>query len=290
MRDETLLDPYDLQPVVRRWEHHPGFARGVVGPRALPDHEFVLITQGAGRYEDDRGARRLLAGDLYLLRPHERHTFYWGSRGTWHCFIHFDFDARQRQPRGPIRLAGARPFPNPLHLGLGSPAAKQMLEVARRVKPGQPWSRLRWRGEFLAFLAHLFDGPLRPVGPLDESGADRAAQGVSAWRARQALETLQRRLGDPQLAIGDLAEAAGLSESHFRRLCREVFGRGPLELIQRRRLNLARELLLDPRLQVGEIARACGFADVRYFTRLFGRAEGLSPRQYRNAMLSGRKP
>ncbi|GMV81856.1 MAG: hypothetical protein AMXMBFR7_30400 [Planctomycetota bacterium] len=288
MADETLLDPYALRPHIRRWEHHPGFARGTVGPRELPDHEFVLITSHGGWYEDDAGRRGLVPGDLYLLRPKHRHAFQWGPYGTWHCFIHFDFDTEQRQPLGDVRLAGARPFPNPLHLGLGTPAGKFMLDIARAVKPGSPWCRLRWRGAFLNLMALLCDGPLRPAGSREGADPEALGSSVNEWRVRRALDVLDKRLGDPQLAAGDLAAAAGLSEPHFRRLCREVTGRGPLDVIRRRRLTLARRLLLDPQQPIAAVSRACGFDDPRYFARLFRQEEGLSPQEYRAAILAGR--
>ncbi|MCK6472232.1 MAG: helix-turn-helix transcriptional regulator [Planctomycetes bacterium] len=291
MADEIVLDAYDLRPRVRMWEWHPGFAGGTIGPRVPIDFEFVLITQSAGYFVEGEEKTPLLAGDLYLLPPKVSHCLHWGKHGTGHCYIHFDFDLerKERFEGQPVRLAGARPFPLKLRVGMGSPAAKHMLRVAEATRARGPWHRLAWRAGLLELLAILAAGPLRPVHEGGRAGAGISKeQAVRELRVQRALSVLDERLADPQLAVKHLADAARLSEPHFRRLCREVTGRGPLEIMRLRRLRLARQLLLDPGMQVSEVARACGFGDPRYFARLFRRVEGLSPQEFRGSVLSGR--
>jgi len=282
--EELLLDPYELRPVVRMWQVHPGFPNGVVGPRTLTDHELVLILQSAGAFVNAEGRRPLLAGELYYIRPGYEHTFYWGRRGTSHVPLHFDFDPAHRPPAGPVRLAGARPFPNVMRVGLRSPVAKVMLNVAEATRAHGSWHRLRWRAGLIELLAALAAGPLS-LPTHHEPGSAR--ESVDEARVRVALALLEERLSDPLLTTGQLAEAARLSEPHFRRRCREVTGWSPVELLQRRRLRKARELLLDARLQISEVARASGFGDPRYFARLFRKAEGLTPQEYRASVLMG---
>src|SRR5690606_19618860 len=115
------------------------------------DHEFVLVTQSAGTYLDDEGERALVAGDLYLCRPGHPHEWRWGRYGTEHVFFHFDFDPLHRAPAGPVRLAGARPFPKVLRLGLRAPAAVLMMRIADTIRPEQPWANLIWQGAALEF-------------------------------------------------------------------------------------------------------------------------------------------
>jgi AraC family transcriptional activator of pobA len=62
-------------------------------------------------------------------------------------------------------------------------------------------------------------------------------------------------------------------------------GRAVQEWIIERRMAEARSLLADTELPVSEIARRAGMSDPGYFSRLFHRAHGASPRQWR-----GRKP
>jgi len=47
-------------------------------------------------------------------------------------------------------------------------------------------------------------------------------------------------------------------------------------------MRLAQRLLDDPALNVAEAARAAGYADPAYFSRVFRKHTGRSPRAYRS--------
>lgn len=280
---EILLDPYDIRPMVRSWNSVLGPPNGIIGPRRLVDHEFVLITNTSGYFIYDEVRHDLKRGDLILVRPGVKHSFHWGAKGTGHTYIHFDFDPAQRNPQLELRIAGAKPFPTVMNLPYDSEPVKLMNRIAEETQGQPPWHRLIWRAGVLELLALLCMGPLRPGPGEEQEGMETS----DSFRVRQALQTLDQRLGDSQLRSQDLADAASLSEPHFRRLCRKITGRSPIEHIQQRRLSHARQLLLDPTLRVSQIARQCGYEDSRYFSRLFRAAEGLSPQEYRASVLSG---
>jgi AraC family transcriptional regulator len=66
----------------------------------------------------------------------------------------------------------------------------------------------------------------------------------------------------------------------FRRF-RDHFGHAPMKLIQRRRLDLAKEILATSREPIVNIALDCGFTDTPHFSRTFKKETGLTPGQYR---------
>lgn len=68
------------------------------------------------------------------------------------------------------------------------------------------------------------------------------------------------------------------------RLCRDfsaAFGVSPLQYLNERRLNAARELLLTTDIPVHEIASSVGFDTTNHFISLFKRSNGLTPGAYR---------
>jgi AraC-like DNA-binding protein len=96
------------------------------------------------------------------------------------------------------------------------------------------------------------------------------------------LERVIRAIQDtPGISVAALAGMARFSEPHFRRLFTQWTGYSPHTFLQRHRLELAKYLLDTADLPVALIADHLGFASHAHFSRLFHKAYGLSPQQYR---------
>ncbi len=94
---------------------------------------------------------------------------------------------------------------------------------------------------------------------------------------------LREQIDQPGLGAEVLAREAGIS---LRTLHRAFATQGSTFAVTLRHLRLARagELLRRPQLAhvtVGEIGRRCGFADASHFARVFQRAMGMPPAQWR---------
>jgi PAS domain S-box-containing protein len=97
-----------------------------------------------------------------------------------------------------------------------------------------------------------------------------------------AVEVARTRYAE-QLAVGELARAAGMSVTQLERSARRVLGLSPKQLILRFRLEEALHLLETTPLPIAEIANRCGYYDQSAFTRHFKRAVGMAPATYRHA-------
>jgi AraC-like DNA-binding protein len=86
-----------------------------------------------------------------------------------------------------------------------------------------------------------------------------------------------------RLTLGELADAVHLHPAYFSALFRRLVGLSPMQYIAVYRLNQVRELLLSTDLAVSEVAARTGFRDLSYLDRVFRRAEGLNPTEYRKA-------
>lgn len=87
-----------------------------------------------------------------------------------------------------------------------------------------------------------------------------------------------------QLSLTSLAEMYYVSSTHLSALFKKEVKMNLKEYIQEVRLRQARIQLNTTRLPIQEIAANCGFMDVNYFTRVFRKVHGMSPREYRNKM------
>jgi AraC-like DNA-binding protein len=131
----------------------------------------------------------------------------------------------------------------------------------------------------LAFHAHV----LAAYGGVPSGGSFSRA-GLAPWQLRRAIEFIEANLaGDPSIA--SLAGECGLSQSHFARAFRQAMGIPPHRWLMQRRLERAKKLLLEGELGLPDIALTCGFADQSHMNRYFVRAEGYSPRKWRQLRL-----
>ncbi len=95
-----------------------------------------------------------------------------------------------------------------------------------------------------------------------------------------ALEYIEAHFTEP-IRREDVAQAAGLSPSHFSHLMRAKTGWSFRELLTRLRVDRACQMLARTDLGLVQIALECGFGDQSYFTRMFRRRTGLTPGAYR---------
>lgn len=79
-----------------------------------------------------------------------------------------------------------------------------------------------------------------------------------------------------------LAEAQGINASYLSALFRRETGETVTDYVNRKRVDLAVHLLSTTGLQVQTVAQHCGFADVHYFSKVFKKLTGQTPRQFRS--------
>jgi len=123
----------------------------------------------------------------------------------------------------------------------------------------------------------------------------RFFEGCRLDAVREKMSRMSRLVGvirfidehlDRSIGIGELAARLHLSEKYFSNLFSSVMGEPPTVYINRRRIVRAKRHLLFSSLPIEAIAGKVGFADPFYFSRLFRRYEGVSPRTYRRQQLS----
>jgi AraC family transcriptional regulator len=95
---------------------------------------------------------------------------------------------------------------------------------------------------------------------------------------------MRARLSE-DIGLSDLAALTGLSGAHFCRAFKLSTGRSPYQALIDLRMHHAQELLGRPALSIAEVALACGYAQPAHFAKLFRRAFGLTPSEWRRQRL-----
>ncbi len=81
--------------------------------------------------------------------------------------------------------------------------------------------------------------------------------------------------------VNDYAKALSISPTHLSRVTRQATGASALRLIEGRLMREARRNLAYTNLSIANIAYTLGYSDPAYFSRVFTRDAGVSPKQFR---------
>lgn len=133
-----------------------------------------------------------------------------------------------------------------------------------------------YRQAALAHLTLLLIDLARLAGPV-VAELRRSGEPLLA----EVFDVIDRRHAEP-LSLRDVAGELGMTPGHLTTVVRRRTGRTVGEWITERRMATARALLTETDLPVAEVARRVGVPDPGYFSRLFGRAHGASPREWRH--------
>ena len=87
------------------------------------------------------------------------------------------------------------------------------------------------------------------------------------------------------LSLSQLARELNVNSSYLSSLFKKETGMTVTDYILSRRISHARHLLESTRLQIQTIGQLCGFEDVHYFSKVFKKSAGQTPKQYRQAVM-----
>lgn len=232
------------------------------GDDALPLHEhdeaYLCLVAAGGYTQQSSGDDIECQPGLLLTHPRgHRHANRFGPRGA-RCISIFFTDMASD---GVSRLLGD-------HHQLRLPDADRLLaRIARELRATDDAAALALQSAVLELvaLACRADDERRPP-----------------W-----LQHVLDRLHDDPLAtpsLQELAALAGVHPSHLARSFQRFQGVSIGEYLRALRMALARKALAEAERSIADVAAMAGFHDQSHFARVFRRATGETPRDYRHRL------
>ena len=256
-------------------------------------HELVLVRRGSGTHLTEDGAFPIRRGNVFLIRPGLMHTY---------CDVNG------------LEIANLLFVPEELNLPLGELADTEgynlLFPARNRIrKPPQdgsgiqlPESRMRRAEELIGamlleqqrrmpgwnyfvrlhFMALL--GLVSRTCPEEPEAYEDELE-----RLERVIDYIETHYAEP-VTLETLAALGGCSKCTLIRMFRRAFDNTPVGYLLEFRLERSREMVEKSALPISEIALRNGFSDSNYFTKLFRRRYGKSPREYRklNSAAAGR--
>lgn len=86
---------------------------------------------------------------------------------------------------------------------------------------------------------------------------------------------------DGKTDIGDIAKHLFTNRKYLSALMKRETGKSAIKYITHVKMERARNLLMDSDMNIGELAELLGFENADYFSKVFRKSAGVSPREFR---------
>ena len=247
-------------------------------------HEMVYVFSGTGKHVTEQGRYDIGAGDLFVVPPGHGHSYVDRERMA---LVNIMFDLK-RLPFPSNQLMSDTCF-RALFL------PDETISDDFRIR-----NKLKFTGDEQARVESAIQGLLR------EYGQDRNARQVAlvallaelfveiirfcsddrhaGSRDLVLLQRILQYMSDNcarQLSVPAIAQKFGISQKTLERLFLHSVRMPPVSYLLDLRLRAAAEKIRAEKSTVTDIAFQCGFNDSNYFTKLFRRKYGQSPRAFR---------
>ena len=111
---------------------------------------------------------------------------------------------------------------------------------------------------------------------------DRVTGSQYNVQLKQAIRYIDEHYRSEDISLNRVAKEVDLSPNYLSAVFSQEMGTTFVEYLTAKRMEKARELLRASDLRSGEIAAAVGYKDSHYFSFLFKKTQGCTPRDYRS--------
>ena len=111
---------------------------------------------------------------------------------------------------------------------------------------------------------------------------DLKSQQAGSDIINQAIRYMEKHYADENISLNSVAQAINISANYLSALFSQKMEVSFVEYLTQKRMNRAKQLLQRTNLRSSEIAYQVGYRDPRYFSFVFRKTQGCTPRAFRN--------
>lgn len=107
-------------------------------------------------------------------------------------------------------------------------------------------------------------------------------EGTTARYVQNAVDLIKAKY-ITGVTIDEAAESIGISSGHLSRIFKAETGYTFIDYLMYYRVKVAAEFLKNPTVKIYEVADLVGYTDARYFSQVFRKITGLTPKEFRES-------
>ena len=245
-------------------------------PKGRLDYQLLYIVSGKGHFYFKGEDRVVYAGRMVLIQPRQEQRYeYFGEDKPEVYWVHFTGSDVKN-----ILRSYNIPMDDPIfYSGASSTYSYLFKEMIHELQT----CRVGYEELLTMYLKQIF--LLVQRTRLEERPT------VSTY-IQEEMEYARRYFNEhynEPISIQEYAESRNMSVCWFQRNFKQIVKHTPMQYLLTIRVNNAASLLETTNYGLAEIAAIVGYEDPLYFSRLFHKIKGVSPRDYRKLVQEGKE-
>ncbi|MCM8785926.1 MAG: AraC family transcriptional regulator [Candidatus Omnitrophica bacterium] len=239
---------------------HLSFERGIELPHFHEENQLLFFLSGEGVEYIENQKYRITPGTFVLIPKKIVHFFKSYSKKPSEI-LSIRFDVSQKSENNEVKV-----FFKKTNFYKGT---RENIEAVKRLIPsiidGKPDLGLFFKIFNMFFESSEIKKSSKKMGYI-----------------KKIEDYIEKNIGN-RIKIEEIGKQLGLSVSYIRKIIKEAFGVSFIKYVNIKKIEYASKLLIETKIPISNMAGLCGFYDFNYFSRVFKKIKGVSPREFRKS-------
>lgn len=242
--------------------------------KAIDQYVLIYCVDGSGWYRIDGIEYKVRKNQFFILPAGKPHTYGADEGNEWTIYwFHFRGYLASLYAQGAYK-------PQEINISTASRISERhniFEEIFHTLERGQGVENLRYSSSLL----HHYLASMRYLEQFRQAVKKEDTGNVVDAAIHYMRENIENRI-----SIQDVIKYIGYSASRFATLFKQQTGKTPLNYFNQLKIQRSCSLLKNTDMKINQICYKIGIDDSLYFSRLFSKMMGMSPRDYREMAIA----